>query len=99
MNAERLFRVLVVGGSMMVGGCGSKTPPAGTPEAGTTAPAEPTATTNAEATPEALDCATICQFDSDVICPDANMDGAMGCCWLMIEPHPCCDYEPGLDGE
>ena len=99
MKLDRLFRVAVVGGSALVAGCGPKNAP--TPEATPAATEQPAPTpaVPTPVTPEDVDCMEVCDYSSDPVCPDPNMDGAMGCCWLMLDPHPCCDFTPELDGK
>lgn len=92
MEFERLFTALVMGGSLMAGGCGAKAPTASERPAGT----------DAEAQRATADCEEICTYPAadssarEVFCPDTSMEGAENCCWLMQEVHPCCDYQPPL---
>ena len=45
---------------------------------------------------EDLNCEEICDYGSEAICPDPE-NGFEGCCWLMLIPHPCCDFEPAME--
>jgi hypothetical protein len=105
MNIERLFQVIVVGGSVLASGCAHNTSKQVVAPSSETETPDPLAQTaiadeSPPATDEPLDCATTCEFDaSGVICPDPLQDNSMGCCWLMMTPHECCYWEPEVRGE
>jgi hypothetical protein len=46
-----------------------------------------------------VDCIAVCDYDAEPTCLDVSLDGAMGCCWLMLAPHPCCDWTPPIEAE
>ena len=78
MGIEKLFRVAVLGGGMLVGGCASKVPGA---------PADVGDKKDAK-----VDCETICDhYDGtrESVCPDESI-GVQNCCWLMAGSHECC---------
>lgn len=83
MEFEKLFKVLVVSGSVMVGGCAAKnagTSPADTPGI-------------SKARTEKLDCEALCDEPNNgrgSVCPDPSSPGSQNCCWLMLERHECC---------
>jgi hypothetical protein len=85
MEFEKLFTALVIGGSVIAGGCASKT---GTSNANGTAIESKTRQSD-------IDCAKICTFPSNdqsdraALCPDP-VNGGENCCWLMLQQHECC---------
>ena len=92
MEFERLFTALVIGGSVIAGGCASKSTSSDTTNANTTVAATPAA--QDAAADEAIDCAKVCDMPDgertrEMICPDPDL-GADNCCWLMSNPHECC---------
>ena len=94
MEFERLFTALVIGGSMMAGGCASKSTTSDTTNANTNA-AQPEPTEQATAAnEEEIDCAKVCDMPNgeesrEMVCPDPQL-GIENCCWLMSIPHECC---------
>ncbi len=102
MDFQHMFRALVVGSGLSAAGCVGKESPSTNPgdaQVGTTPSAAeadegaaPVRSTG-EADDGTVDCEEICDYAMEPICPDPKT-GAEGCCWLMLEPHPCCDYEP-----
>ena len=89
MEFEKLFKVVVLGGSVIAGGCAPKIPPA--PD--TTKAATKTTDENA------VDCEKVCDGPEGRgrFCPDPNQNGSENCCWLMgPELHECCSEGPSL---
>jgi len=83
MDFETLFKVVVVGGSVLAGGCASKTASTSTQQPAV----QPTDTTEV-----AVDCDAICTGPEgrERFCPDPSNEGIENCCWLMTRPHECC---------
>ena len=78
MGIDKLFRVAVLGGGMLVGGCAPKTSGA-MADAGDDKDAK-------------LDCEKVCEHytgDRESVCPDSQT-GGQNCCWLMAVDHECC---------
>ncbi len=92
MEFEKLFKVIVLGGSVIAGGCAPKT--------GSTPPAPDTTKAATKATDkDAVDCEKVCSGPEgrERFCPDPNQDGSENCCWLMgPEQHACCPQGPSL---
>ena len=90
MKFETLFQALVIGGSMIGGGCASKTvPPVDAKVTVNTEQKQPETQENNEK----LDCKSLCESPNlgrESICPDPGQDGVSNCCWLMAQQHPCC---------
>jgi len=90
MNFDKLYKSLVMSGTLLVSSCATP----GTASTSETAPTnepEPISETSAAEPQEPLDCKSLCSDlgDENAICPDPS-DGAENCCWLMVEQHPCC---------
>ena len=90
MNFDKLYKSLVMSGTLLVSSCA--TPAAVGPSSSPT-PSEPKPAneTSAAQPEEPLDCKSLCTDlgDDNAICPDPS-DGAENCCWLMVQRHPCC---------
>ncbi len=85
MNFDKLYKSLVVSGTLLVGACAT----AG--GAGTTGTSPAPDTDPSTTQGEAQDCRSVCTGlgDDNAVCPDPNT-GAENCCWLMTQRHPCC---------
>lgn len=85
MNFEKLYKSLVVSGTLLVGACATPG------SAGTAAPSPAPDAERAAGQDEALDCRSLCTGlgDDNAVCPDPT-NGAENCCWLMTQRHPCC---------
>ena len=78
MGIDKLFRVAVLGGGMLVGGCAAKASKA-VADAGNDKDAK-------------IDCEAVCDYydgTRESVCPDETI-GAQNCCWLMASDHACC---------
>jgi len=92
MEFEKLFSAVVLGGSLLAGGCAKKA----TESSPETPPAETTKTTEtppADGAEAAVDCEKICTTGDgrEVFCPDPSNNDIENCCWLMVKRHECCE--------
>ena len=99
MEFKHMFRALVLSSGVSAAGCVGKNVSSTTGAAAAPAAVEEAAPAAVEEAAESLDgmaCEEICDYGSEAICPDPE-SGSEGCCWLMMSPHPCCDFDPSLE--
>ena len=95
MEFDKLFKVVVLGGSVIAGGCAPKASP--TPDtvkaATKTTEESPKEDEEANKNEGTVDCEKVCDGPEgrERTCPDPNNDGFENCCWLMgPKLHGCC---------
>lgn len=91
MEFKHMFRALVLSSGVSAAGCVGKNV-----SSTTGAAAAPAAVEEAAESLDGMACEEICDYGSEAICPDPE-SGSEGCCWLMMSPHPCCDFDPSLE--
>jgi hypothetical protein len=77
MDFEKLFKALVIGGSVLASSCASTSN---------------SVTTNENPNVTKPDCSEICTQESggETFCPEDGNTGPTNCCWLMLPKHECC---------
>lgn len=103
MELHNLFKAVVLGGSVLAGGCGASAASGARrasvepePQAAPLNPdrgAPAGAVRGADAARLSAQCASVCDQSStgpETFCPDPGNKNIKNCCWLMVRRHPCC---------